>query len=258
MSLDVQQALAALGEPSRFRIVELLGERAMTVGEVTEALGALQPQTTKHIQALEAAGVIKVHKLGRRRVARLDRDSLGELVSYFGQLARAEDDDAALESYDRAIVAEGEHRTGARTLEFERQLETSPEAVWAAWTDPERAARWWAPRHFSVDTFEIAPEVGAPIQVALREGTSDTYTSIGQVVEADPGRRLVFSLAPVDSQGQALFSAIHTVTVAGDNPTTLRLMINISDVRDDAAAAVAGMDAGWPQLLDQLQAMLAG
>lgn len=200
MTLDVQRALAAVGEPSRFRIVELLTRRPHTVGEVAEALGALQPQTTKHIQALEAAGVVRVHRLGRRRVARLDRGSLGELARFFDRLARPDADDATLDAYERAITAETAHPTGtagARTLTFVRRLSAAPEAVWSAWTDPERAATWWAPRHFAVADFAIAPTVGAPIRVVLREGTTE-YGSVGRMIAVEPGRRLVFELAPHD------------------------------------------------------------
>ncbi|MFC6705305.1 SRPBCC domain-containing protein [Flexivirga alba] len=260
MSLDIQQALGAIGEPTRFRIMELLGERAMTVGEVADALGALQPQTTKHLQALAAAGVIEVHKLGRRRVANLNRDTFGELAGYLDGLARRNPDDAALESYERAIAVEAAADAGTaavRTLHFERSFASSPDKVWRAWTDPERAATWWAPRHFAVQAFEIAPHVGAPIRLVLREGRSDTYRSAGQVTAVDPGRRLVFSLAPLDAEGQPLFTAVHTVTIDGAGPTLLRLTIEVSDVHREAASAVAGLDIGWSQLLDALQEALA-
>lgn len=258
MSLDIQQALGAIGEPTRFRIVELLGQRPMTVGEVAEALGALQPQTTKHLQALAAVGVIEVHKLGRRRVARLNRGTFGELAEYLGRFGTSDGDDAALESYEHAIAVAGPDGAGApRSVRFERSLPSSPDEVWQAWIDPERAVTWWAPRHFSVETFEIAPKVGAPIRLVLREGASDTYASSGQVTEVDPDRRLVFSLAPLDADGQALFTAVHTVTIEGAGPTILRLTIDVSEVRPEAASAVAGLEIGWGQLLDALGVTLS-
>jgi uncharacterized protein YndB with AHSA1/START domain/DNA-binding transcriptional ArsR family regulator len=260
VQVDVRRALAAMGEPTRFRIVELLADRSRTVGEVAQALGALQPQTTKHLQALEAAGVIRVHKLGRRRVARLERAVFRELAGYFDRFAREDPDDAALESYERGIAEEAAGSGGAavaRTLHYQRRLEAAPDAVWQAWTDAERAATWWAPRHFFVEAFDIAPRVGAPIRLLLREGASDIHRSAGQVIAVDPGRRLVFSLAPLDRDGRALFTAFHTVTIEGDNPTILRLEIDVSDVRPEAVAAVAGLHPGWTQLLDGLEAVLS-
>ncbi|GAA3516566.1 metalloregulator ArsR/SmtB family transcription factor [Actinocatenispora rupis] len=252
---DVQRALAAIGEPTRFRILELLAARPYTVGEVAEAIGALQPQTTKHLQVLAAAGVVRVHKLGRRRVARLDRTALARLGTYFARLAESDPDDAVLDAYENAIGAEVAG-AGRRVLRFSRTVPASAEAVWAAWTDPARAVRWWAPRHFTVGAFEIAPTALAPIRVVLREGDAAEYESRGRVEEAEPGRRLVFTLAPVDPAGTPLFSARHTLTIHGGRQTTVDLVIEVSDVRPETAPAVAGLEPGWVQLLDALDAFL--
>ncbi|MFI6710435.1 SRPBCC domain-containing protein [Nonomuraea sp. NPDC050478] len=261
MSEGIQPMLAAIAEPTRFRIVELLSTRACTVGEVAEGIGALQPQTTKHIQALEAAGVIRVHKLGRRRVARLDRASMSMLSSFFGRLAVPDPDDAVLESYEASIGREEARRPGddgARVLTFERELPFPAAVVWDAWTDAEQAAQWWAPRHFHVDVFDIAPQEGTPIRFVLHEGDGATYESVGRVVEVRPRRQLVFTLAPVDATGVPLFSARHTVSLTEeDGMTTVRLRIVVSEVRAEAAPMTAGLEPGWNQLLDGLRRSLA-
>jgi uncharacterized protein YndB with AHSA1/START domain/DNA-binding transcriptional ArsR family regulator len=258
-SAEVQRAISAVGEPTRFRIVELLATRAHTVGEIATALGALQPQTTKHLQALEAAGVVTVHRLGRRRVARLNRDTLAELANRFGALAEPDPDDAVLDDYSRAIAREEARRSnesGDRVLEFERSYPVGAADLWAAWTQPALAAAWWAPRHFAVTAFELTPEEGTPVRVALREADGAEYESAGRVEEVGAGR-LVFSLAPVDAHGRPLFDARHTLTIAGTRPVTMTLRIEVHDVRPDAAPAVAGLEPGWQQLLDNLGAALA-
>ncbi|HEY3506249.1 MAG TPA: metalloregulator ArsR/SmtB family transcription factor [Actinocatenispora sp.] len=252
---DVRRALAAVAEPTRFRILELLAARPYTVGEVAEAIGALQPQTTKHLQVLAAAGVVRVHKLGRRRVARLDRVALARVGRYFARLAETDPDDAVLDAYESAIRAEATD-SGPRVLRFSRTVPASAEAVWTAWTDPAQAVRWWAPRHFTVGAFEIAPRALAPIRVVLREGDSAEYESRGRVEEVERCHRLVFTLAPVDPAGTALLSARHTLTIRGDQPTTVDLLIEVSDVRPEAAPIVAGLEPGWSQLLDALAELL--
>ncbi|WOP18465.1 SRPBCC domain-containing protein [Raineyella sp. LH-20] len=254
VALDIQRALYTAGEPTRFRILELLATRPHTVGEVADALGALQPQTTKHLQALEAARIIRVHRLGRRRVARLDRETLAHLATYFHGLAAPDPDDSVLDDYQDAIAREMARPSGQNAgpvLHFERVLPASAEDVWRAWTDPQQAAAWWAPRHFRVTAFELEPSAGAPIRIILREGDGAEYASRGQVVDARPGR-LVFTLAPVDSAGEPLFHALHTLTITGTDPATVTLLIEVSDVRTDAASAIAGLEPGWRQLLDAL------
>ncbi|WP_203963521.1 SRPBCC domain-containing protein [Actinocatenispora thailandica] len=250
-----------MGEPTRFRIVELLAVRARTVGEVTEAIGALQPQTTKHLHALAAAGVVRLHKLGRRRVARLDRATLHQLADHFGRLAEHDPDDAVLDGYEAAIAAEtaaGPTGEGVRVLRLHRIVRAPARTVWTAWTDPARAVRWWAPPHFAVEALEIAPHAGTPIRLVLREGDGARYESGGRVIEAEPGRRLVFTLAPVDRTGTPLFSAIHTLDLHRDRSggTGVELRIEVSDVAPEAAPAIAGLQPGWTQLLDALAAVL--
>ncbi len=48
----------ALGSSARARIVELLSEREMNIGELSASLGLTQPSVTKHVQVLEEAGII--------------------------------------------------------------------------------------------------------------------------------------------------------------------------------------------------------
>lgn len=256
MSLDIQRALAAIGEPQRFRIVELLSVSPRTVGEVTEALGALQPQTTKHLQALEAVGVIRIHRLGRRRVARLDRDAFAQLAGYLSGLAQPSRDDAVLDAYDAAIVRETAQPGGDRTLAWRRSLHASADAVWRAWTEPSVARTWWAPPHFAVADFALEPRAGSPVRVALREPGGGEYESRGRVIDVDPGRLLVFELAPVDDAGEPLFRAVHTLELAPADETALTLAIEVTDVRPEAASAVAGLEPGWNQLLDALEQVL--
>jgi len=50
--------LRALGSNTRARIVELLAQHEMNIGELSTALGLTQPSVTKHVQILEEAGVV--------------------------------------------------------------------------------------------------------------------------------------------------------------------------------------------------------
>jgi DNA-binding transcriptional ArsR family regulator len=58
---------AALGEPSRLQIVELLRERPLSVGDVAEALTIRQPQVSKHLRVLREAGIVAVEPVARQR-----------------------------------------------------------------------------------------------------------------------------------------------------------------------------------------------
>jgi uncharacterized protein YndB with AHSA1/START domain/DNA-binding transcriptional ArsR family regulator len=259
--VDAQQVLATIGEPTRFRIVALLVAGPRTVGELTSALGALQPQTTKHVQALEAAGVIRVQRLGRRRLASLNRESLRQLAGWLGGLADETDDDRLLDEY-AAEVASAQQRAAsgeAVTVGFtiERRFAFHREAVWQAWTDPRVAAKWWAPRHFSVVRCAIEATQGARTELVLREADGAEYASAGAVREVEVGRRLVFDLSPLDEAGVIVFPVEVGVGLEGEAETTVSLTIRASAADAAAAPMLAGLEPAWTQQLERLAEVLA-
>jgi DNA-binding transcriptional ArsR family regulator len=65
----------ALGEPSRFQIVELLRGGPRSVGEIVDALGIRQPQVSKHLRVLSGAGVVGFEPLARKRIYHLEHDT---------------------------------------------------------------------------------------------------------------------------------------------------------------------------------------
>jgi DNA-binding transcriptional ArsR family regulator len=50
---------SALAEPNRFRIVEILLEGPLTVGEIADRLQLRQPQTSKHLHVLLESGLVE-------------------------------------------------------------------------------------------------------------------------------------------------------------------------------------------------------
>jgi uncharacterized protein YndB with AHSA1/START domain/DNA-binding MarR family transcriptional regulator len=258
--MNVQRVLAAIAEPTRFRIVELLASAPRTVGEVASELGALQPQTTKHLQAMEAAGVITVHRLGRRRVASLRRETFEQLAGSLGVFVAALPETATLEAYQHAIAAEEARSTGhdeaTRIIRFTREFAAPPADVWRAWTDPELLRQWWAPEHFEAVVCEIEAVAGAPIRIVFGEADGAEYLATGRVLVAVPGHEFRFELAPLDGAGQPLFTATYAVGFAGDGHTELALEIHVSSVRPEAAPAIAGLEIGFPQLLAQLDSVV--
>ena len=260
--MDEQGIFAAMGEPTRFRIVTLLASGPRTVGEVAASLGALQPQTTKHFQALESAGLVRIDRLGRRRLASLNRETLRGLAGWLDRLSVASEDDRALESYAAGSAAAAARAASgddlATTVVLERSLPASRAAVWRAWTDPRMAARWWAPRHFEVVRCAIRPEPGARVELALREGDGAVYASAGVVRETDPETRLRFSLSPVDAHGDALFEVELDVRLDGEgDETRVRVEIRAHGADADTAPMLAGLEPGWSQQLVRLEALLA-
>ena len=53
-------AIEVLAEPSRRRLVELLGVGELTVGEMVERAELTQPAVSKHLRVLRDAGLVEV------------------------------------------------------------------------------------------------------------------------------------------------------------------------------------------------------
>jgi DNA-binding transcriptional ArsR family regulator len=67
----VQETFAALAEPSRFKIVELLRSGPRTVNEIGARLSLAQPQVSKHLRVLKEAGLVDVEPRAQQRVYEL-------------------------------------------------------------------------------------------------------------------------------------------------------------------------------------------
>lgn len=73
---------AALGEPSRLRIVELLRTGPLAVGEIAETLDIRQPQVSKHLKVLGESGLVSARPDARRRVYRLEPEPFDALEDW--------------------------------------------------------------------------------------------------------------------------------------------------------------------------------
>jgi len=80
---DLDVVFAALAHPSRRQILLVLKLRggAMTAGEIAERFSCTWPTTTRHLRALEDAGLLTVRKEGRERLYELNRARLLDVVT---------------------------------------------------------------------------------------------------------------------------------------------------------------------------------
>jgi len=254
--------LAALAEPNRLRIIELLGAAPRSVGEIAAKLRLRQPQVTKHLQTLERAGLVTAHPLGQRRIYALQRGTLRELGRWLAKFEVDLPSEDALQQYQAAIEAEhvlaelGQSAT-PRRLAFKRELPAPASRVWRAWTSADEVRQWWAPAHFTVVECTVTPVVGGRLRTVMAEGDGARYTALGRFLALRHPAVLSFELAPLDDQDEPLFRAVHHVRLADQGSSTrLSLTIRVTDAGPDAMTALAGMQIGWEQLLDKLAALI--
>lgn len=70
---------AAVADPHRRAVLDLLRERPCAVGELQNALGFSQPATSKHLKVLREAGLVSVRVDAQRRIYAIDTKPIEEL-----------------------------------------------------------------------------------------------------------------------------------------------------------------------------------
>jgi DNA-binding transcriptional ArsR family regulator len=77
--------LHAISDGSRRTVLEALGERDATAGELAALLPIARPGVSRHLRVLREAGLVEVRKAGQQRVYTLRPEPLAEVD---GWLAR--------------------------------------------------------------------------------------------------------------------------------------------------------------------------
>ena len=72
-------AYAALAEPSRRQILDLLRGGERSAGDLVSHLPLSQPGVSKHLKVLREAGLVQVRPAGRERWYRLQAEPLAEV-----------------------------------------------------------------------------------------------------------------------------------------------------------------------------------
>ena len=92
MSAKLDHTLAALADPHRRRVVELLGQRPRRAGELALALGLPPPAMSRHLRELKASGLVEeTHPDfdARVRIYALKDGAMADLKKWIADTERA-------------------------------------------------------------------------------------------------------------------------------------------------------------------------
>ena len=101
------QAFAALADPTRQRIVELLAEREYLAGELARRFDMTPPAVSQHLRTLREAGLVTVRRDAQRRIYALDPAGLAEVDAWLSRFRRFWT--IRLDALERRLT-EGDHR----------------------------------------------------------------------------------------------------------------------------------------------------
>jgi DNA-binding transcriptional ArsR family regulator len=109
VATDEDRVLAALADPSRRRVLELLAERPSPVGELASRLPITRPAVSQHLRVLADAGLVQSTAAGTRRIYSVRPEALAMLREWLDLMWRD-----ALAAFAAAVDEEGgaRRRTG--------------------------------------------------------------------------------------------------------------------------------------------------
>lgn len=76
------EQFSALADPTRLRVVELLGSKARPVHELAAAFAISRPAISRHLRVLKEAGLVREERRGRENVYTLQRQRLKPMLDW--------------------------------------------------------------------------------------------------------------------------------------------------------------------------------
>jgi uncharacterized protein YndB with AHSA1/START domain len=139
------------------------------------------------------------------------------------------------------------------SLTLKRRLNAPPAKVYAAWTDPEKIARWFGPSQVVAGSVraDIDARIGGRYRISFKMQDGEHHEVAGVYREMVPNQRLTFSWAwhsTPERESQL------TVLLKPDGDGTL-LTLHHEQMFDEAARD--GHESGWIGTLDKLGRYLA-
>jgi DNA-binding transcriptional ArsR family regulator len=115
------EAMAALADPTRRQILELLRVGETSAGELGERFAISQPGVSRHLRVLRESGLVRVRVDGQRRLYALEPGPLAELDQWLEPFRNA--------WVQRLDALDTEIRRGRRTADRRSSLGTDPRST---------------------------------------------------------------------------------------------------------------------------------
>ena len=153
-----------------------------------------------------------------------------------------------------------------QALVITRVFDAPRELVFRAWSEPERAMRWWGPKGFTTPVCKIDFRVGGKFLNCMRSPDGKDYWSTGVYREIVEPERIVCTDSFADAEGNVV-PASHYGMV-GDFPMEMLVTVTFEDQGGKTKLTLrhAGMPAGenreganqgWNESFDKLAEYVA-
>ena len=137
------------------------------------------------------------------------------------------------------------------SLTLKRRLNATPEAVYAAWTDPKKLVHWFGPDQGPVTKAETDVRVGGGFRVVFHTEDGEEHDVSGIYREVVPNEKLQFTWAWRSTPER---ESLVTILIKPDNGGSILTLIH-EQFYDEAARD--RHRHGWTGSLDKLETYFA-
>jgi len=254
----MDDAFRALADPGRRRLLDSLNARnGQTLRQLCSELDMARQSVSKHLAVLEAANLVTTLRRGREKLHYLNAAPIHEIGQrWITQYDRSRVH--ALSDLKRAL--EETTPMDKPTFVYTTYINTTPERLWRALTDPAFTGRYW----------------GATFSTDWQKGSPMTWDMLGLhfespeqvVLESDPPRRLSYSwhtftpeLAESLSLGEEVAAGLAAesrsrVTFDIEPLGDVCKLTVVHDGFDEGSTAASMVSLGWPRILSDLKTLL--
>lgn len=155
--------------------------------------------------------------------------------------------------------------TTSKPLVIVRTFNAPVERVWAAWTEPEQAKKWWGPKDFTASIPQMDFRVGGKAILCMHSPDGKDYYSTGTYKEIVPMKKIVCTDSFSDKDGNIVSAKEYGM--GDDFPDVMLVTIEFEDLGGTTKMTLthAGIpagemgdmtNAGWNESFDKLAASL--
>lgn len=241
---EMDTVFKALADPTRRYVLDRLHEHnGQTLSELCEHLEMARQSATQHLALLEAANLISTVRRGREKLHYLNPVPLHEIQERW--IDKFERPRLRALSTVKRRAEESHMADEPPTYVYVTYIQSTPEQIWHALTDPDVTAEYWG--HSNISDWQV----GSSWEHRRTDG-SGIADVVGTILVADPPRRLVMTF---DGPGDEPAEGPTQVTfVIEPHEEIVRLTViheNFADQADYDTSA-----AGWPAVLANLKSLL--
>jgi uncharacterized protein YndB with AHSA1/START domain len=253
----MDEVFRALADPSRRRLLDSLnGQAGQTLRELCAGLAMTRQSVSKHLAVLEGANLVTTVRHGREKLHYLNAAPITDIAERWINRYHA-GRVHALADLKRALE---ESPMDKPEFVYTTYINTTPQRLWQALTDPAFTGRYWGV------TFDSDWAEGSPVTWTEKGVTVADPAQV--VVESDPCRRLSYTwhtFTPEWAQAHGVTDDV-LASLSGEPRSTVTFAIEPAGplvkltVRHDGfgpGSTLATMvSGGWPAVISSLKTLL--